>query len=274
MMSTPFTPRLLLPAAVGLSLLSVPFCCEASALAAGERHLIAHEASAKVRDSQHRDQLRITIWYPAANRSHETPLAVGPEGHPFFLAGASAQDAPFADEEQHPVILLSHGFGGTARIMAWFGTAIARAGYIVIAVDHPGNNGLDPMTVAGAELFWERPADLTVALRRVSEDPEFSRHLNLSRIGVAGFSAGGFTALAAAGGRIDISRLLAFCKSHTDDGVCKPQREFAVTQAEAEAFLASSDATPSIRHSRGSFAIRGVHAVLPWLPRSCRVSIQ
>ena len=45
-------------------------------------------------------------------------------------------------------------------MMAWFGTALAREGYIVIAVDHPGNNnGMDPMTIGGAALFWERPGD-------------------------------------------------------------------------------------------------------------------
>jgi predicted dienelactone hydrolase len=26
-------------------------------------------------------------------------------------------------------------------MMGWLGTALARAGYLVIAVDHPGNNG-------------------------------------------------------------------------------------------------------------------------------------
>ena len=47
-------------------------------------------------------------------------------------------NAPFAtDNIRQPVLLLSHGFGGTARIMGWFGIAMARAGYIVIAVDHP-----------------------------------------------------------------------------------------------------------------------------------------
>ena len=51
------------------------------------------------------------------------------------------------------MILLSHGFGGTARIMGWLGIPLARAGYVVIAVDHPGDNAIDPITVAGA-ILW------------------------------------------------------------------------------------------------------------------------
>jgi predicted dienelactone hydrolase len=37
--------------------------------------------------------------------------------------------------------------------MGWFGTALAEAGYIVVSVDHPGNNGIDEMTVRGAVLW-------------------------------------------------------------------------------------------------------------------------
>ena len=70
-------------------------------------------------------------------------------------------DAAFAaDRIRWPVILLSHGFGGTARIVGWFGIAMARDGYIVATVDHPGNNAADQMTVPGAALYWDRADDL------------------------------------------------------------------------------------------------------------------
>jgi predicted dienelactone hydrolase len=249
-----------------MSFLGLLLCCNAGAFTVGERHLLAHEDSAKLRDSQHSDQLRITVWYPAADNSRETPLTIGPEGHPFFLPGTAAQDAAFADDERRSIILLSHGFGGTARVMAWFGTALARAGYVVIAVDHPGNNGLDPMTVAGAVLFWERPGDLAAALKQVEADQEISRHLNVSRIGVAGFSVGGFTSLAAAGGRVDVPRFSAFCEAHPDDGVCRPQREFQVTHSQAEEFLSEPENADAVKRSQGSLAIPGIKAVFVMAP--------
>jgi predicted dienelactone hydrolase len=123
------------------------------------------------------------------------------------------------------VVLLSHGFGGTARMMGWFGTAIARAGYVVIAVDHPGNNGMGPVTQAGAALWWERAEDLKAALAAMRQDPTVAAHMNTGSIGVAGFSLGGFTSLVAAGARVDVGRFVAFCQANPQDGVCKPQKE-------------------------------------------------
>src|SRR5262252_9762291 len=113
----------------------------------GERHLQASNPTAALRDAEHRTSVRVTVWYPAAEGSQEERLDLGPPGKPLFLVDAAAQGAPFADAKPRPVILFSHGFGGTARMMGWFGVPLARAGYVVVAVDHPGNNGADKMTV-------------------------------------------------------------------------------------------------------------------------------
>ena len=116
----------------------------AAATTVGERHLVAHEASAALRNASHDDDLRITVWYPAASGAVEAPLDIGPPGKPLFTPGSAAPNADFEDARRRPVILFSHGFGGTARIMAWFGTALARHGYVVIAVDHPGTMVVTP----------------------------------------------------------------------------------------------------------------------------------
>ena len=207
----------------------------AAAATVGERHLVAHEASATLRNASHGDELRITVWYPAAPNAVEAPLDIGPPGNPVFTPGSAAPDAPFEDARPRPVILFSHGFGGTARIMAWFGTALARHGFIVIAVDHPGNNGRDPMTLAGAVLNWERPGDLAAALDKAKSDPQIAPHLDLDRLGAAGFSAGGFTTLVEAGARVDSLRFQRFCSAHPDDGVCAPQKEFQFSRSDVEA---------------------------------------
>jgi predicted dienelactone hydrolase len=121
----------------------------------GETHRTIAEPSAAIRDAQHRTELRITVWYPAADGVVARPIVIGPPHQPIFDVGSATIDAPFAADaagRPRPVILLSHGFGGTAAVMGWFGMAMAQAGYIVISVDHPGNNALDQMTVAGAIL--------------------------------------------------------------------------------------------------------------------------
>ena len=238
----------------------------AAAATVGERHLVAHEASAALRDASHSDELRITVWYPAAAGAAEAPLDIGPPGKPLFTPGSAAPNADFEDATPRPVVLLSHGFGGSARIMAWFGTALARHGYIVIAVDHPGNNGRDPMTVAGAVLSWERPGDLKTALDAAKVDPTIGPHLDLNRLGAAGFSAGGFTSLVEAGARVDFDRFLKFCDAHPNDGICAPQREFQFPRSAAEALFAQPAGAAALAHAQDDLSIPGVKAAFVMAP--------
>jgi predicted dienelactone hydrolase len=232
------------------------------------------KASAALRNASHSDELRITIWYPAAAQAVEAPLDVGPPGKPFFTPGSAAPNADFEDARPRPVILLSHGFGGSARIMAWFGTALARQGYVVIAVDHPGNNGRDPMTIGGAVLSWERPGDLKTALDKAKTDPTIGTHLDLNRLGAAGFSAGGFTSLVEAGARVDPLRFQRFCAAHPDDGICAPQREFQFSRADAEAFFAQPAGAVELAHVKDDLRIANVKAAFVMAPASSRASIR
>lgn len=241
-------------------------CTMARAAAVGETHRVAHTPSAALRDAQHRDALRITVWYPAVDGASETPLQVGPPEHPLFDAGRAAADAPFAPG-RHPVILLSHGFGGSARIMAWFGTALARAGDVVIAVDHPGTNGRDPMTMAGSLLVWDRAVDLRTALDTAKADAQIGPHLDPQRLGVAGFSMGGFAALVSAGARVDIDHYIRFCHAHPAEATCAPQAEAPdQTLAAREQALKTPQMAALAKHAGDDYAIPGVRAVFAMAP--------
>jgi len=234
--------------------------------AAGERHGATMVASAAVRDAQHHDALRYTVWYPALAGSRETALTIGPPDAPLFEVGRAAVDAPVAGARL-PTLLLSHGNGGSARMMGWLGTALARNGYLVIAVDHPGNNGADEMTLAGSMLSWLRADDLRAALAAVQADPILGPHVDPERLGVVGFSAGGYTALLAAGARPSLQRLLAFCTAHPDDGVCQPQQEAATHTMQARRAAAASPAlAPWIAEADAQRAIPGVRAVFLLAP--------
>src|SRR5579872_1296004 len=150
----------------------------ATPFTAGERHLSTTTASAAVRN--HGDgKLRITLWYPAS--APEQEVDIGPPGAPIFVSGRTAADAPFADDARHPLILVSHGFGGTARQMTWLATVLARAGYVVVGVDHPGTNGIDGVTAEGAFAPWERAGDLKAALDAVLADPKLGAHIDPHR---------------------------------------------------------------------------------------------
>jgi predicted dienelactone hydrolase len=232
----------------------------------GERHLNATNPTAALRDAEHKDTVRVTVWYPAAADAKEVSLDIGPPGQPLFKVGSAAPDAAFADDRRRPVILFSHGFGGTARMMAWFTLPLVRAGYVVIAVDHPGNNATDKMTVGGAIMFWDRPGDLAAALKAAEADPAIAPHLDPNRLGVAGFSAGGFTAIAATGAHADPTRLQAFCNANPTDGICMPQKEFPLSTEQMLAASKSPELAPEFAHSGDDHSIPGVRAAFAIAP--------
>ena len=232
----------------------------------GERHLVATNPTAALRNDDHKPQVKVTVWYPAAGGSEERSLDLGPAAQPLFFVGAAAPDASFADDRRRPVILFAHGFGGSARMMGWFTTVLAQQGYVVIAVDNPGNNNFDKPTLPGAVLLWDLPGDLEAALEAVKADPVIAPHLDVRRLGVAGFATGGLTALEAAGARFDLARLRAFCAEHADDGICKPQPEFPVTQAQAAEALATPELAAEAARAGDDHSIRGVKAVFAMAP--------
>jgi predicted dienelactone hydrolase len=82
--------------------------------------------------------LRATIWYPAASDAREQAQSIGPRFFPLIRAGNAAPDAAPANGALRPLILLSHGNGGRADLLAWFGAALAAHGFIAVAVNHPG----------------------------------------------------------------------------------------------------------------------------------------
>ena len=187
----------------------------------GETHRVTTERTAVLRDAERRDQLRVTVWYPALEGSIEQPLVIGPPDRPLFQAGSVAFDAPFADGVAHPILLLAPGGGASASMVGWFGIAMARAGYVVISVDHPGDNSADVKTTATMLLAWDRAEDLRSALAAIEHDAVIGPHLDKARVGVAGVSWGGYTAFVAAGARsADPDRLLTFCTENPHDGIC------------------------------------------------------
>jgi predicted dienelactone hydrolase len=86
------------------------------------------------------------------------------------------------------------------------------------------------------------------------------------RIGVAGFSAGGFTALVAAGARVDMNRFLAFCRQNPKDGVCAPQKEFPLTLDEMQQALASPALAAEAARAGDDHRIAGVRAAFAIAP--------
>ena len=215
---------------------------QAADFAVGEAQItVARPADARGEDSRH---LHIIVWYPADSRVAMQPMAEGPPSTPFFLEGAAAPDAAMVSAPgQFPLIVASHGSGSTAMEMGWLAAELAARGYIVAAVDHPGNNALAAQTVAGITLTWLRAGDLSQTIDAVLADPRFGARVDRSHIGAAGFSIGGNSVLELAGARTDLSALHAYCAQKPQTPVCSGQASNRPGIAEAAAALALTDST-------------------------------
>jgi predicted dienelactone hydrolase len=231
-------PRYVLPGLLAsICAMTALSASAAEPFTAGERRLVTTSPTAAVRN--HGDAaMRLIIWYPAS--APEAEVHTGASDSPTFIAGTVATDAPFAGA-RHPLILLSHGFGGSARQMTWLGAALARHGYVAVAVDHPGTNSIDGVTDAGAYAPWAWAADLRAALDFALNRPELARHIDSRRIGVAGFALGGYASLLSVGARSDFSHFVAFCDGPHRDAMCDKHFEYPLDYRRRAEVLARPD---------------------------------
>jgi len=169
--------------------------------------------------------LTTVIWYPAERSVREQAVEI--PGLDIFELGAAARDVKMpTTPAKFPLIVISHGTGGSGLSMAWLGEALAKQGYIAAAVNHPGNNASESYTVEGFSLWWERARDLSEVITGMLTDSEFGSHIDPKRIGTAGFSLGGYTMIEIAGGITDAQGFVHYCDTNHADSRCTSPPEF------------------------------------------------
>ena len=152
------------------------------------------------------------IWYPATPGGR----AVTVGGNGVFYGTPAGRDAPVA-AGKHPLIIMSHGAGGNAGQFGWIASALADEGYVVILPNHPGSTSHNASAQAAVRV-WERPQDITAVIDAVIAAPEDYPFIDATRIATLGFSAGGYTAMAVSGARVDPDALQSFC-DESDHGM-------------------------------------------------------
>ncbi|RWO53536.1 hypothetical protein [Mesorhizobium sp.] len=118
-----------------------------------------------------------------------------------------------------PVILVSHGIGGSREAMPYLGRRLAQSGYVAVHLQHIGTdssiwqqaNSLAEVYRLLREAMWDANAararfqDVPFALRelaRMNGEGRLAGRLDLTRIGMAGHSYGGVSTMVAAGQRM------------------------------------------------------------------------
>ena len=155
------------------------------------------ESTINYLDSSRQRPLKTEIWYPTAEDYKPADLQ---NNLPFILP-PTIRDARVM-RQTFPLVLISHGTGGGRLTLSWLAISLAQQGYIVAAVDHWGNTYDNKIPVNFLK-FWDRPLDISFVLTQLLQDTTFNKVIDPQNIGAAGFSIGGYTVLALAGGEVD-----------------------------------------------------------------------
>ncbi|MEL7091471.1 MAG: hypothetical protein AAFN94_07030 [Pseudomonadota bacterium] len=177
----------------------------------------ANEAGLKLADMampHHDAKARVAIWYPSGGGGTVERYAANP-----VFAGVDVSRDPQIKAGVHPVVLFSHGMGGTDRAQAWLGKGLAERGAVAIMVNHPNSTAGDFDMATGVQ-HWTRAQDLTVALDQVAADPDFAAHLDTAQVMATGFSYGGWTALSLGGMTGNRDGLVNACHENADMAAC------------------------------------------------------
>jgi predicted dienelactone hydrolase len=113
----------------------------------------------------------------------------------------------------YPLVILSHGLGGNDWNHHLLASELVQAGFVVGALRHPD----DWLRLGSEEHFYLRPEEVRAAVSFLGKGEFLGQHIDSSRLGAFGFSLGGFSVLAAAGGEFDPRNIARHCKSAAHD---------------------------------------------------------
>lgn len=164
---------------------AVPVLAPAPRFAAGFRELVL--------DGPEGRHLPCALWYPAAPDSprgitYDTLIRDGVTAT--RLHGAASPDALPAAGDAPPLVLISHGYPGNRFLMSHLGEALAARGFAAAAIDHPGSTYDAKRDFV--ETLYYRPLDQRAAVDALAAS---GLHLDAGRLGVIGYSMGGYGAL-------------------------------------------------------------------------------
>jgi predicted dienelactone hydrolase len=141
------------------------------------------------------DEMKMTfpmlVMYPSS--SPEQPERLGP------YVVSVAMNGPI-DVGRFPLVIISHGTGGSHLVYRTLGAHLARHGFVVAMPEHPRNNRNNNDLAGTAANLANRPRHVRLVIDWAFSRSAFGACLVPDAVAIVGHSMGGYTALATAGG--------------------------------------------------------------------------
>ena len=149
------------------------------------------------------------VFYPSAQPTHGS-TAIGP----YDVAATPAAPAlPGAK----PLVVISHGHGGSDLGHHDLATYLAAHGFVVATFEQPKDNFHDQSGSGDATVLVGRAVQVRATITALLADARWKTLIDPTRIGVAGFSAGGYTSLLVVGAKPRFDRFIGYCHRHPTD---------------------------------------------------------
>jgi predicted dienelactone hydrolase len=144
------------------------------------------------------------IWSPCAEPPGEIRLNI------FILPGV--KDCPLLGEKL-PLVVVSHGGGGNFFVGSHdTAETLADNGFVVAAINHPGDTGEDLSRADDLSVYVERPQDIKRLIDFMLVASPFGAAIDRERIGFFGPSRGGYTGLVLIGANPDWAKATHICQ--------------------------------------------------------------
>lgn len=156
--------------------------------------------------------LQGAVWTPCAESAGEIKIGR------VAIQGVQGCKLP---EGRYPLIVMSHGSAGSALSHHDTAAALADAGFVVAAINHVGDNAQDKSRQGYLSIFSTRPREMRRLIDYMTGVWPDKARLDPDRIGIFGFSRGGYTGLVLAGAVPDLSAGLAICQEQASLPMCR-----------------------------------------------------
>jgi predicted dienelactone hydrolase len=143
------------------------------------------------------------LWSPCAMPPQEVEVG--------GMALPGVKDCPISGDKL-PLVVMSHG--RTGSFIGHHDTAetLADAGFIVAAINHPGDTSTDKSRSDDLSVMIERPTDIKRLFDFMVGASPVASKIDPERIGFFGFSRGGYTGLVLVGANPDWANAIARCE--------------------------------------------------------------